>query len=175
MISITGHTSGLGKALFDRYHPSAIGFSRANGYDISDADSRKLIAAGSSDCLVFVNNAHCGFHQIDMLYEMHAAWQDLDRLIVNISSNSGDGIKPFPHRYAVQKSALDKASQQLSRLSSPCRVINIRPGYMDTPRVKDIVDQPKLELDQVVDVIAYLLSIPANICPAEITLLPRRV
>ena len=33
IIGITGHTSGIGKAIYEKYDNS-IGFSRSNGYDI---------------------------------------------------------------------------------------------------------------------------------------------
>ena len=40
--AITGHTSGIGKALYENYLPNAIGFSRSNGFNIS-TDIRKII------------------------------------------------------------------------------------------------------------------------------------
>jgi NADP-dependent 3-hydroxy acid dehydrogenase YdfG len=171
MIGITGHTAGLGKALFERFSPDAVGFSRANGYDISCQADREEIVRCSSECGVFINNAHSGFHQVDLLYAIHAAWQTQNKTIINISSNSGDGIKPFPHKYAIQKSALDKASEQLSRQGA-CRILNLRPGYINTDRVKEI-DQPKIPVEDIVDLIDTLLKLPAHMHVSNITVLPR--
>lgn len=172
-MAITGHTSGIGEALFKRYSPAAVGFSRSNGFDISDAACRAAIVDMSSQCDVFINNAHDGFHQVDLLYDMQEAWKNTDRLIINISSNSGDGIKRTPHRYAVCKSALDKAAEQLSRIDGSCRIATIRPGYVDTPRVKHVADQPKVSVDSIVRCVDMLIEWPADSMINNITILPR--
>lgn len=59
-IGITGHTSGLGKALFDNYQSlghECIGFSRTNGYNI--VDNFDEIAAMAETLDLFINNAWC--------------------------------------------------------------------------------------------------------------------
>lgn len=175
MIGITGHTSGLGKALFDQLSPDAVGFSRSNGYDINDATARLRIVSAVRDCTVFINNAHSNMGQVDLLYDLQTAWRSTNKLIINISSNSSDGIKSFPHRYAVCKAALDKASEQLSRLPDSCRIVNIRPGYINTDRVSHVHDQPKLDVSTVVDVIQSIVKWPDESYINTITLLPRKL
>ena len=57
--AITGHTSGIGKAIAELCRTKGyqwIGFSRGTGYDISE-DCDKIVNE-SSDCDVFINNAH---------------------------------------------------------------------------------------------------------------------
>ncbi len=132
-LAITGHTKGLGAVIAANYH--SVGFSKSLGYDIQDPAVRTRIVAEASDCTVFVNNAYAGFAQVDLLYELFEVWQDQPKLIINISSNSGDGIKHKIHPYAVHKAALDKASEQLAYLDKSCKISTVRPGWLDTTRV----------------------------------------
>ena len=55
IIGITGHTKGLGKAIYDTLKAShtIIGFSRTNGYNIQSPN--KIIDC-LKDCDVFINN-----------------------------------------------------------------------------------------------------------------------
>jgi len=107
-----------------------------------------------------------------MLYELFDAWQDLPRLIINISSNSGDSIKQRVHPYAVYKSALDKASQQLSHQKSGVQICNLRFGYIDTPSVRHH-DQKKMSVDHACDWVYYIINSPLTTLVTEITVLPR--
>lgn len=57
-IGITGHTSGLGKALFDYYQSlghECVGFSRTNGYDITLRFNEIADEVKTMD--LFINNA----------------------------------------------------------------------------------------------------------------------
>lgn len=147
LIAITGHTSGLGKSIFDK--TNSIGFSRSNGYDINQPQP---IVEAAKNFDVFINNAYSGFAQVGMLYNIYESWKNQDKLIVNISSNSSDGIKNKIHPYAIHKAALDKASEQLSNLGNRCRVVNIKPGWIDTPRVSTI-NEKKIDTIQLSDFI----------------------
>ena len=80
-VAITGHSSGIGKAVYDRVYPCVIGFSRSNGYDITDAASRKRMIQESITCDIFINNAHNGFSQIDMLVEVFTEWKNLPKTL----------------------------------------------------------------------------------------------
>ena len=85
-IGITGHTSGIGKAIFEMY-PDSIGWSRSNGYDIKEPDK---IIRECKNLDVVINNAHDGFAQIPFLYKLTNSF---DGKIINIGSVSGDGNK----------------------------------------------------------------------------------
>lgn len=173
-IALTGHTSGIGKAIYNRYNPNVIGFSRANGYDISNADHRKQIRDISKDCDIFINNAYSDFAQVDMLYLMYEAWANTNKLIINISSNSGDGIKNKAHLYAVAKTALDKSSEQLSRLNNACKIVNLRPGYVDTPRVANVTNMPKMSTNSILYCIDFIINCPDDCMINTMTVLPRK-
>jgi len=140
--AITGHTSGIGKAISELCHVKGyqwIGFSRGTGYDIVE-DYDKIVNE-SSDCDVFINNAYYEYAQVDLLYRMWNRWKDQRKQIVCISSVAGDIRYNDTMPYSVHKAALDHACEQLQSASTialksaseKCKVINIKPGYVDTP------------------------------------------
>lgn len=135
--AITGHTRGLGLKLVSTppICDNFIGFSRSHGYDISNPQSRNDIVRLIDDCDVFINNAYHGHSQTDLLYQVWDSWATTDKIIVNIGSNTTDGIKSFVHDYSAHKASLDKASEQLSNQNSRCKVILARFGYLGTERI----------------------------------------
>jgi NAD(P)-dependent dehydrogenase (short-subunit alcohol dehydrogenase family) len=138
---ITGTRRGLGKALVKKYE-------NCNSLE---------------DCDIFINCKHNGFEQIELLYKA----AEMGKKIINISSNSGDGIKKKPHMYAVQKNALDKANEQLfyQGVNTTC----IRFGYFDSERVANVTE-PKMNIDYCVELIDWILLQPYKI--KEITITP---
>ena len=138
---ITGTRRGLGEAL-------------SKFYDTVDT---------LEECDVFINCKHDGFQQVELLYKA----AELDKRIINIGSNSPDGNKNFPHPYAVQKAALDKANEQL--FYQGVKTTIVRFGYFDSPRVAHI-DKPKMPVSYCVEVIDWILNQPhrvkdMTVCP----------
>lgn len=138
---ITGTRRGLGKYLHDR---------------LNTVESLE-------ECDVFINCKHDGFSQVEMLYKAY----DLNKTVINISSNSGDGFKKWKHVYAVEKAALDKANEQLFYLGM--NTTTLRFGWLDTERVADISDN-KMSLQSVLDTIEWVLLNPNRV--KEMTILP---
>lgn len=138
---ITGTRRGLGKLLVEKYGN----------------------CSNLEECDVFINCKHNGFEQVELLYKA----AELGKRIINVSSNSGDGIKKKPHIYAVQKNALDKANEQLfyQGVNTTC----VRFGYFDSERVANI-NEPKMSIEYCVDVIDWILTQPYKI--KEITITP---
>lgn len=132
--AITGHTHGLGE-YFYKNTENCLGFSRSNGYNISKSECRKQMIDLVQDCDVFINNAYCGSSQTDLLYELYEVWKDRNKIIINIGSNTTDGIKNFIHPYAAWKNSLEKASEQLSYLNNPCKVTLLKFGWIGTDRI----------------------------------------
>lgn len=138
---ITGIKRGLGKYLHDRLN----------------------VVDNFEECDVFINCKHDGFSQVEMLYEAH----DWGVRAINISSNSGDGIKKYAHSYAIEKAALDKANEQLFYLGMETTCLRF--GWIDTERVADI-EENKMSLKSVLDTIEWVLLHPHRV--KEITITP---
>jgi len=136
-IAITGHTSGFGKTVYDRcshLQVACVGFSRTNGYDITDAHARRQIVHMSQDCDVFINNAYDGYGQIDMLYDIYHAWHAQPKHIVTIGSYASNAAewRLQPCKYSAVKRTLDTVTYQLvnSHNRAGCRLSILKPGYM---------------------------------------------
>ena len=92
-VAITGHTQGIGlalKSVYEQHGHHVLGFSRSNGYDITNSEDRKKIIQQIQDYDLFLNNAHdydqtfCGTY---MLTELWETWKDQKKTIANISSS----------------------------------------------------------------------------------------
>ena len=112
-IALTGHSKGLGKALFELLSQKheIVGFSRSNGYDIKSPFDRKKIIKESKDCDIFINLVHNYYHQTDLLLELHKSWKGLQKYIINIGTSAIDdekfGLGDYEmSEYKVQKTTL---------------------------------------------------------------------
>ena len=114
-------------------------------------------------CDIFINCKHDHFQQVELLYRA----AELNKRIINIGSNSPDGNKNFPHKYAVQKSALDKANEQLFYQGVNTSIVRF--GYIDTPRVEHI-DKKKMDVKYACEVIFWILNQPHRV--KDITVCP---
>ena len=130
-IGITGHSKGLGKALFESLAIAhdVVGFSRTNGYDIKSPFDRKKIVKESKDLDVFINLVHNYFHQTDMLYEMHKSWTDQNKFIINISSivvgQKDFGLRNYQMlEYKVHKTAVENMIEVLNNSWQKPKICN---------------------------------------------------
>ena len=160
-IAITGHTSGIGKSLFDYFSQEndCIGFSRSTGYNISQQSSRESIIADSADCDIFVNNAYSNYDdsQLFLLQGIYNSWKQQDKIIINISSRITDfpvNEKEAPLAYYETKRKQDIFC--LGKRSFP-QILNLKFGITDTPRVKS-VDKQKLESADIVDIVKFAIN-----------------
>lgn len=138
---ITGARRGLGSALADYY---------------GNCESLE-------ECDVFINCKHDGFTQVELLYRA----AELNKTIVNIGSNSPDQDKDQPHKYQVEKSALDKANEQLFYQGVDTTIVRF--GYFDSPRVEHI-NADKMSIEYCCSVIHWILQQPHRI--KDITICP---
>ena len=136
-IAITGHTKGIGKAIYEHFQPNIIGFSRSNGYDIlKDMES---IFRESTDTTVFINNAHNAFAQTALLYRF-IKWgyggrelnNDPKGHIISIGSVASDAIRYRNSPYAIHKQALESANEQLFSLGHNTTLIKL--GFVKTQK-----------------------------------------
>lgn len=132
-IALTGHTKGLGAEISNhfKHKHDVLGFSKSTGYDIKSPSDRKKILKASADAEIFINLVHNYYHQTDLLFEFFSAWEDQEKLIINISSevvqNSNWGIGRLDFiEYKTQKISLESMSELLSKRQSKVRIRNYR-------------------------------------------------
>lgn len=135
--AITGHTSGIGKRLYERLSPNAIGFSLSNGYDITNAADRARIIEESKDCDVFINNATAEFGQTQLFLELFNVWNDQSKTIINVGSRIAE-IKILPSnrqnllKYQAEKLILKEMS---NRVIGTCTVKYKWFAYVGTEKI----------------------------------------
>jgi hypothetical protein len=115
-IVITGHTRGIGKAIYDKFTEVScheiVGVSRSNGYDI-DADFDKVVAEATG-AEIFINNAYRDQQQLKLF---HALKDKVDMMVV-MGSVSRHYPELIPTDYVHDKQALAEA----------CRLESINPN-----------------------------------------------
>lgn len=147
-ITITGHTSGIGKHLYDHLtkEHDVTGFSLSNDYDISDPADRIRIANVDYD--VFINNAYDFFDMGNDAQLLMLKMLDTNKLIINISSMITD--------VSYEKSELDLMYQaDKKKLDDFClgkRICNIKPNQMKT-RLTNNQGQDLNAISKIVDFI----------------------
>ena len=169
---ITGHTGGIGLSLAnycDNNNHEWIGFSRSNGYDINDPHP---IIEKALDCDVFINNAHDKYAQVWVLYHLWQKWKEEKKQIVSISSLSPDVTKNTIWPYSTEKCALDHACEQLQNSKGNCRIINIKPGFVDTPRVASFGSGHKMDPDYIAKVVMWCIEQPEYLMTLRIAPYP---
>lgn len=136
--ALTGHTSGIGKAIYDKLSPSDCkGFSRYTGYDITVLYNRQMIIEQCNECSVFINNAHASWGQVELLIDLLRVWLDKPKQIINIGSFAAHTEIPV-HRqelltYAAQKSALYNVVTNSQKYR--CKVDYVQWSYVGTERI----------------------------------------
>ena len=162
-IAVTGHTKRIGKAIYEAF-PGAVGLSKSGSCDITTLDGRTSIMHHCLSCDVFINNAHDGFGQVEMLNTMFTAWKDQDKLIINI------GVDTVPYtnwqvvhkQYPVEKVALHSQAELLQNEERKCKITTLALGYVDTEFNKNY-NGPKLSYDNIIDTIKWIIDQPTEI------------
>lgn len=136
-VLLTGHTSGIGKSLFEKFTNElydVVGFSRKTGHDIGDENIIKNILKETTNCDIFINNAWHPEGQLKLLKELTNIWEDTEKKIINISSN----IKVFPDsffrtplllKYKTSKKEIDDF---INSYSGNVKIMNVLPGLTRT-------------------------------------------
>ena len=151
-IALTGHTKGLGAEITKRFEKEheIIGFSRTNGYDIKNPFDRKKILKASIDADVFINLVHNYYHQTDHLLEFFKAWEEKDKLIINISSivvnedNWGQDRLDYIE-YKNQKKACESMAHYLTKRNGKVKIKNYKISEInfteDTKNLNSIINE----------------------------------
>jgi NAD(P)-dependent dehydrogenase (short-subunit alcohol dehydrogenase family) len=162
-IVVTGHTKGIGKAIFDYFKLKGydvVGFSSSTGCNISNPAHRQHIINELENADIFVNNAYVNFDnsQLELLTMAFNKWRpNPDKLIINISSRAAGAMD---NEYSASKEQLDQFCK--SKLYNNPPIINIKPGLVETDRVKQILG-PRMTTAQVIEILDFALTTSVKI------------
>lgn len=135
--ALTGHTDGIGLALYQHLGESTLGFSKRTGYDIKIKEDRRRIINEIKDCDVFINNATDGFSQVLMLIDLFKEWKDLNKTIINVGSRIAEIKLPKDRlellEYQAEKLILKQMVEQLQGYT--CQVSYKWFPYVGTERI----------------------------------------
>jgi len=162
-IIVTGHTRGLGKGIYDYFSKDneVVGFSKSNGFDITDSGCRTQIVNASEDADIFVNNTHANNDsaQLHLLKDMYERWKHQNKIIINVGSIIStfvDDSHEFKN-YAKMKRELDLFCTQNQHKSRYPYIINLRPGLIDTDRTRNEQGY-KMNVQDVIVVLDFILK-----------------
>lgn len=132
-IAITGHTKGIGQAVANAFQDyEVIGFSRSNGYDISNEEDRIKIFEAGKDCDIFFNNAYHPTAQADLLKRFISAWRGTNKTIINMSSKAVYHPAGMGHpEYVESKKELNNIVNN-NMMSTHPNILNIMVGLVKT-------------------------------------------
>lgn len=139
-IAITGSSKGIGFALSEAFKTqghTVIGFNSSEGWDVSNSTIQDKIVEQSKDCDIFINNAHSGFSQVDLLFKLQKEWQGQKKIIANIGSSITMrwDTKNRDSRYRNEKLALDDACEFLWNKDVWPHIMIFKPCATDTERM----------------------------------------
>jgi len=139
-IAITGHSKGIGKALTDYFEQqghTVIGFSRSNGFDITQLSSRQHILNELTTCDIFINNAYATKAQHQLLIDAIQLWEGTTNTIINIDSKSTlmKTIPNYMEEYVHDKTQQKEIIKNRLFKARP-HIINFTVGLVDTDMAK---------------------------------------
>ena len=148
-ILITGHTSGIGKVIFDNFDDT-YGLCRSTGFDITKNNIQNYL----NDKDIFVNNAWSSEDPLAQTKLIYQAKDYVKRIICIGSNTIYDGI------YKDSKKSLENACLDLYNTGYNITLIKL--GKVDTPFLKDSRDL-KIEISYIIKIFEFILFCPYRI------------
>lgn len=178
-VAITGHSKGLGKALkncFESNGHTVMGFSRSNGYDISNCNDRSNIVTESAECDVFINNAWFPDVQQLMLSEVCDAFENTNKVIINISSMfvyiDEDVIQGNTDFCQYRKDKIAGHQMTMKTIMSPNpNIMNVVAGLIDTELAANLAGN-KMDAKDVAELIYFMYDNRDKVMVRDITIAP---
>ncbi len=128
-IVITGHTNGIGKAIYDKFNEIScrqiVGMSRRNGYDI-DKDFDRIVEE-SNGAELFINNAYRDQQQLKLF---HALKNKVDMMVV-MGSVSRLYPELIPTQYVKDKQDLAEACRLESINPKGIPILHLDLGFIE--------------------------------------------
>lgn len=186
-IGITGHTSGLGKALYNFFKDAGFfvkGYSRSNGFDIDPEDWNNVVRiiddVKKNNIDTFINNAYYGTAQEKLFETVFNYFEDAklskdseqnknNYTILNVNSRLGLLSNEYYSSYAFEKQKTHSITNPAENIYRNTRIINYYPGYIDTPMLDSLEGSEKinparkLDVDEAVEVIFYAIGMPHSV------------
>lgn len=163
-IIITGHTNGIGKAIYDKFKEIScreiVGMSRSNGYDI-DKDFDKIVEEAAG-CELFINNAYRDGQQLKLV----EALKDKVDMMVVMGSVSRFYPELIPTDYVKDKQALAEACRLVSLNPNGIPLLHLDLGFIEDTTVEEndstafVSDYTTLKAD-IVDTIIFWAQKPS--------------
>ena len=138
-VIITGHANGIGRALAEKFTAkghTVVGYDIAKGNDITDPAVIASLVESLKTADVFVNN--CGVNQKRILTKVLVEWRGQNKAVINIGSLSTYMHDTAPQdtffgpEYYASKKQLDELIVAHNRAHNLPKVMNVRPGYVQT-------------------------------------------
>ena len=165
---VTGHTSGIGKAIFEHFQSKGyevIGLSRSNGYDISTEQDRILELANGCD--IFVNNAYHDTCQLALLEKLKTSVKNM----IVVGSVAADWANIWKG-YGLNKFELQERCKELALEDNPsiCNVFYLKLAFCENAQWPIFVDSKyKATFADILEIIDMWIKIP-KIFSVEFTL-----
>jgi NADP-dependent 3-hydroxy acid dehydrogenase YdfG len=168
-IAITGHTKGIGKCIKD--------LLEKDGHEVVGASTSTGINVMRTKSVINWLTKENPDVQCHILYQLYEKWQYEDKLIINLSSTSGESHTHFQQLgfnkdwtpYVSDKARLNFASLYLSERFNEhhkCRVTNISPGFVRTQAVamfKPFIDEYCfMEPSEVAEMVQWVVNGPKH-------------
>jgi NADP-dependent 3-hydroxy acid dehydrogenase YdfG len=143
-VAITGHTSGIGKEVYDWCYAHGYdvrGYSRSTGYNLVENNGLKIAQAllDWSPDIVF-NNAWMPNAQLNILKALHKKWKNQEKVIINTGSLAAFLPTYENSTYADNKKEMSEyvvAASQEYPVKNKCRLHNVSFGWVKTGLVPD--------------------------------------
>lgn len=162
-IVITGHTSGIGKAIYDKFTKVScreiVGMSRSNGYDIEKDFDRIVEEASGAE--IFINNAYRDRQQLKLF---NALKNKVDMMVV-MGSVSRFYPELIPTQYVHDKQELAEACRLESINPNGIPILHLDLSFIEGTTVPEnhptaFVSDYNTSKDDIVDTIIFWAQKP---------------
>lgn len=148
---ITGHTTGLGKALFGHFTAlgwEVVGLSRLTGHDLTTDLDKVVEIANTAD--LFINNANVDRAQLNLL---NAINKNVKQIVMG--SVAGEFNQQLQSDYSQHKADLAQRCRELSLLPDT-KILHIQISMLEDAVNGDVL----IKYKEVIDVVDFWLANP---------------
>lgn len=162
--TVTGGSRGIGAWVVEFLESQSYQveqFSISEGSDISSSKVREKILEATKNSSIFINNAHSGYAQCELLDSIFRSWRYQQKLIVNIGCSSFSPAiwNLVETSYCAEKAALHVLSERLQQMERKCRITTIQTGLVGVSSTHSI-SAPKINKEEFYSILNTILTLP---------------